>query len=663
MNQRPHGRLRYFAADTQGAVAVLFVFMSVTLLGLVGAAVDFTMYNMKKAKMQAMVDQAALEIAATYKTTNAAQRAQIAQTRIRGAFPTADVSETETSATFSVSAQATMPTNLIKFIGVYTVTVAAQATAAPAQSNDTWEIALALDNTGSMSSVIGNLRQAATNFVNVVYNAGAPNVKMSVVPYVAAVNPGLTDMTHVDMQAQSVFNGSWFSGSWAAYNTGCVQNWNSGSPPPPPGTSSSGDSSGDASRLQDILNPFRRFAREMFGFAPAYAADITPNTIPPLSTNAAGPDPNGKSFQVPVGFQSLMTAGNINFGMCDWLVNPSLISHYDLFKRVKNNGAAVAWKGCVEARPSAVEISSAGRGGAQDYDVTDAPPVLGAPDSLFVPYFWPDEPDRNPSTWAAVAPGPYASAVGGFHNNYLADATIDPGFGWTIDTWSPGQQILNYNGANAAIIKESYPDTYGPNAGCPDAVMRLSSNAAAVRSKIGALGYWYNGGTVISEGLMWAWRSLSPNAPYADGKPYAASNPPAGSAVNHKVIVLMTDGVNGLASNGDGNSTNKSDYSAYGYLGSWRLSGPNNLQTFDQASAFFDKRTLAACANAKAAGVTIYTLLFNHSMTAAQANNSANLLTQCASSPSNFFQATDAASLNAAFNNIAGAINHTRLLR
>ncbi len=55
---------------------------------------------------------------------------------------------------------------------------------------------------------------------------------------------------------------------------------------------------------------------------------------------------------------------------------------------------------------------------------------------------------------------------------------------------------------------------------------------------------------------MWGWRTISPNAPFADGVAYNTSN-------NTKVIVLMTDGQNTWFD--AANALNGSDYSAYGY--------------------------------------------------------------------------------------------------
>jgi len=95
------------------------------------------------------------------------------------------------------------------------------------------------------------------------------------------------------------------------------------------------------------------------------------------------------------------SAGYENGG-CDWLANPYTISHYDLFPRTLNpSGQSVAWKGCVEARPSKAEQTwlNGNWGGSYkattDYDVTDTAPSSSDNLSLFVPYFWPDEPDYN----------------------------------------------------------------------------------------------------------------------------------------------------------------------------------------------------------------------------------------------------------------------------
>ena len=173
------------------------------------------------------------------------------------------------------------------------VTISATATSSTGgvvASNKTLEMALALDNTGSMTSDMQNLQNAATSLVNTVMGAGnGSNVKVSVVPYVAVVNPGImstittatsTDMTMVDTTATTYFNASWFRNSWIAYNTGCVQSWSGSNPNS--GTSNSGDA-GDASDFMELISPFRRVAQELFGVSSAHAQVATPAVVTPAS--------------------------------------------------------------------------------------------------------------------------------------------------------------------------------------------------------------------------------------------------------------------------------------------------------------------------------------------------------------------------------------------
>ena len=61
--------------------------------------------------------------------------------------------------------------------------------------------------------------------------------------------------------------------------------------------------------------------------------------------------------------------------------------------------------------------------------------------------------------------------------------------------------------------------------------------------------------------MVWGWRALSPNAPFADGKPYNSPN-------WVKAIVLETDGDAQVAGNTQNNST---DYTGYGYISDGKL--------------------------------------------------------------------------------------------
>lgn len=641
---------------------------------LVGAGVDYARLAAAKVALQSATDSAALGVAGAGGAggTNAGQQmaAQIVAANYT-AYPVTVVESEPVDATgstsFVIEARIDVPLNFGGFLGFKSWPISARATAVAAGGPTTYEVALALDNTGSMAASMSDLRTAATNFVNKVMTS--PKVKVSVVPYVAAVNPGLDSPSVIDMPTDyplGIWNGDMLRWQWLTMGAGCTPAWGpGGNPIPPSGSSSSGDVGGSAIDLIEILNPFRRIARAVFGVSEA-RADMTARTTPPLNLSKQTSPSTGKTYMIPDGFAPIWVnpASPQDTAGCDWLAN-SVVAVHELFGRIKTAGGAVAkWKGCVEARPSKVEIQfvkdSWGWSAptVDDLDVKETPPDPSDPNTLFVPYFWPDEPDIDPATGGARAPGVYSSAVGGFHNNYLSDGTLPGGWNWTSPwpTDSLLRPLFKYDGTTAAVVKETWPNTVGPNASCPDAVLRLTNNLATVRAKIADSGYWYNGGTVISEGIMWAWRTLSPLAPYADGQAY-------GTAGNKKVIVLMTDGVNGLATNGGDASEGKSDYSAYGYLGATRMRYANNVTNFDDLATFLDGKTRAACANAKAAGITIHTILFNHGLDATQTARATKLLTDCATTPPNFHLATDLATLNAAFTSVATGVGNVRLVK
>jgi Flp pilus assembly protein TadG len=653
---------RRWREDRGGNIAVMFAIILFAVLGVVGASTDYGRKLSATAKAQGAADAAALAIATNPKTANEnlTTAKNVISAHLTGAAGLNIVVTQPASLAYRVTLTYKMPTSLMQVIGFRTMDVAVTSDAS-AGSGGPVEVALALDNTGSMRNDMPALRAAAADFAKNVFSSGGANVKMSVVPYVAAVNPGANTwpLWMIDSSAKSMWHGYFMTWSWIAIQPNCTPNWMTGGGGGGGGTPGS-SSSGDRSDAIDILAPLTRFARSLFGVSHAQA-QTTANTIPPLLPDAKSPTSEG--FFLPNGFtyDPAATSGDT----CAHLVNTAPISNLDLFARMPGT----VWKGCVEARPSSNDLLAGGYGsGNPDFDVTDDPPVASNANSLFTPYFWPDESDYQNNVYNA--PGPYPPPSGaGYHNNYLADG-VSPAT-WSYDMTDPsgakirhdGMQnntLFKYNGTAPAIIREAgNADTYGPNASCPDPVLRLTSSAAAVDSKINSLSYWTGGGTVISEGLMWAWRSLSPNLPFADGKPY--------DKANRKVIVLMTDGVNGLADNNIWSNV-VSDYSAYNYLGAGRQ-GPLTPTwapqfTFDRMTAFLDERTRAACANAKAKGIEIYTVFFNRgTMTAAQQASSRNLLSSCASTPQNLYEAKDATTLQVAFGQVGSAIGKVRLVK
>jgi Flp pilus assembly protein TadG len=254
------------------------------------------------------------------------------------------------------------------------------------------------------------------------------------------------------------------------------------------------------------------------------------------------------------------------------------VGHRWLFNKLTTDTSTVKWAGCVEMREGTYELS-------------DAAPDAGIADSLFVPFFAPDEPDSG----------------GTYYNNYLQDRI-------TTGTVSDKQRsVLKYS-SNTEIVWQSgrldvdattSPYEYGPNRGCPDPIIPLTNadGKAAIQAGINSmLGFWHSG-TYIPAGLMWGWHVLSPGIPYTEGLE------PGDEYYDEtvKAIVLLTDGDNEVPNLGNHNG---SGYSSYSYV-TTAVSGTYRLgSTTSAAATALDTKTSTLCTSVKAAGIRLYTITF-----------------------------------------------------
>lgn len=128
----------------------------------------------------------------------------------------------------------------------------------------------------------------------------------------------------------------------------------------------------------------------------------------------------------------------------------------------------------------------------------------------------------------------------------------------------------------------------------------------------------------------------------------------------------MTDGVNSWTNNPY--SPMLSTYEAFGYYVNNRIAsyGDCNNASYTLATTAstyrcqMDNVTLEACANAKTAGVTIYTVGFSTRTSPIDAQG-LKLLKSCASTTADFFQASDSNGIVTAFQQIAENIQGLRL--
>jgi len=324
-------------------------------------------------------------------------------------------------------------------------------------------------------------------------------------------------------------------------------------------------------------------------------------------------------------------------------------SRFGLFTKLKAIRSSWDWTGCVEAR-------------TYPYNVTDAAPVLGTPDSYFVPLLAPDEPDAQytgtiTQTYYDWSKGRYVTTTttgsinnsNSYDNSYLNDnggaCTSSPSGETLSDETTKQSRLCKYSNGSSSVSNSS---SKGPNRYCNSAsLVRMQTGKTNLQTKISALAA--NGQTNIHQGFMWGWHTISPNTPFADGKAYATSN-------NMKVIVLMTDGENTW--NSASNVVNKSSYSAYGYYknANTRLSAANqNVTSETAARAAMDQLTREACANARAQGITIYTVGFSGKSDPIDEAGK-QLLTDCAGDAKRAFFTNSSTGLVSAFQQISAGI-------
>lgn len=275
-------------------------------------------------------------------------------------------------------------------------------------------------------------------------------------------------------------------------------------------------------------------------------------------------------------------------------------NHWDLFDELQYT----SWGGCVEARPLPM-------------DIEDIAPSVSRPETLFVPYFAPDEPDLS-----------------GYSNSYLDDDLLSSLLDGIFERL---QYLPKYDNVR--------PDFNGPNAAC---TVTPITPLTATRSRIdGAISDMEaSGNTNIANGVGWGVRVLSPQMPFTEGVSYDDRDV-------LKAMVILTDGQNVLSGQ---NNAFMSRYEAYGYINDGRFSVRNSSS--NNLSNALDERTEAACAYAKSQGIRVYTISFQVS-----SNSTREMMESCASSPSLYFDSPSSSALRDAFEMIAGDLANLRLAR
>ncbi|MVA97047.1 hypothetical protein GN330_07270 [Nitratireductor sp. CAU 1489] len=293
------------------------------------------------------------------------------------------------------------------------------------------------------------------------------------------------------------------------------------------------------------------------------------------------------------------------------------LSRFELFNHLGED-----WAGCVETRYG---------GGKVAHDVEDSAPNEKDAASLFVPAFSIDEPDED-----------------GYSNSYIG-SDADP-----LDNTPKGKikKLLKYGVTTLLPIDPTLewlaPDAKmsggrGPNRDCvTQPIMALNTDFKAIVNKVKSLKA--NGNTNIMEGVAWGMRVLSPREPFTEGRD------PKEIGVE-KIMIVLTDG-----SNVFGNTKNAlgSRYASQGYLVDGRLG--ITAGSSSDTNKLMNEKTLAACENAKAQNILVYTIRLEEPDV-----KTGMMLKDCASSSAHFFDAPSRSQLDEVFDEIRDRVVRLRL--
>jgi Flp pilus assembly protein TadG len=654
---------RRFGQDERGVFAVLFGLMAIVLVALAGAVVDYISLEQTRNRAQIALDAAALALQPLIfeeplDTDDIQAKAQallwdrLAIEDDTGQFGvSAEVVETlvnvEDGSLF-LAAEMEMPTNFVKLVGVQTMSARVQSEATRKRLE--LEVVMVLDNSGSMQSdsrmtrlveaakcatyilMYDEVVDAPGNSNTCVPAAGAElveNVRIGIVPFTMFVNvgPGNANASWIDTTGASVTANDNF------------------------------DNDDDEGVAPSVALPTRAALFTATGEAWRGCVEARPH----IKSGTLATEYLDTDDTTPV-------AGNTKFVP---LFSPDLPDPL--------SGNDYLWDSPpICDRPATTPTATTCTGTHRRNGCNSGMSNGGTCDSIYV------------HTSAAAGPVNFSSNAkyeGAYYGQHAG--SCDCRTGATYGNW----EHVSGNGNNRTFqrtfvcsttgyiplgltnrelqerVCKYYQGTSGssfsrgPNADCTRTpILPLTETPATVISTINNM--QAEGGTNIHMGAVWGMRALSPTEPFTEGGPY-------GGAIS-KVMIIMTDGENTAYQSG---SFNGSAYnSAYGFPynsqntnanstsgGNVTRLGPlnaNNAQLVSQ----MNERTAQTCANAKAAGITVYTIgLATNTVTQSTPAVVQALLTNCASTPEGARFPATSSELKATFEAIANDLSALRL--
>lgn len=236
-----HGALK-LASDRRGGMAIAYGVAVIPVIGVVALAVDFGRALSVDRDLRSALDAATLAAAGAYSQNRPDDATNVLNTVFADNFkarfvtgvPPVTVSVVGNELRTSVETQ--LPTTLANVLGFSSLTVGAQAAAAFGVGRA--EIALVLDNTGSMAGAkLDGLKAAARDLVDALHAApnAAAGLRIGLVPFTDYVNVGTSNRNAPWMSVPADYSTT-DSGCWDTYPNAVYTNphevtgtcWNDG---------------------------------------------------------------------------------------------------------------------------------------------------------------------------------------------------------------------------------------------------------------------------------------------------------------------------------------------------------------------------------------------------------------------------------------------------
>lgn len=500
------GLARRFQTDARGNVAIIFAIVSIPLVALVGAAVDYTRAVSDRTALQSALDSAALMISKDAATMTASQITTRARQYVDSLYTATDAPIQNFTATYTpnsgsgasilLSADGTMPTYFMRVLGSQFGTLPVATSSTTKWGSTRMRVALVLDNTGSMSSngKMAALQSAATDMITKLsaFNTTTGDVYISIVPFAKDVNVSTSNVS-----------ATWLN--WAEWMA------------EPPYLSQNGYPNNLASLVGitapgvwiDMIGPGSNcpFSSYSYGFS----CTDRPATL----SNANGAN------KIP-------SSGNYKGMICPGMDNGSKLSGK---YRIYYNGCytsvpvTLKWTGSsatCSGKPTGCSCTGSGSNKVctlsayrHDWRNVLADPSATSPDPRVTP-----APDPNVTKYAATNPSD--SASNGGWEGCVNDR--DQNFDTTNDAMA----------GSGTPSKLPYPEQW---ADClPATITGMSNQWGTLKSQINAM--TPSGNTNQGVGLFWGWQTLNTaNDPFK-----APAKDP--NWVYKDYIVLLSDGLN-----------------------------------------------------------------------------------------------------------------------